>query len=128
MSAQIWIVSEVGWEFDDSRYYRPEFGNIIGTPKLAFTIPELAKKVCDEKNISRVRSLGGLSEYIDRDDLAYSFDDDEEFEDFCRESGLDSYDLSFSNGVESISDERILSMLSKAGIQFYEVVNVELLA
>jgi len=124
MSTKIWIVSEYGWEFDDSKYYKPEYYG--STPQLAFTIPELAQKICNEKNVQFVRNNRGFSGYIEPDDVAYNLECEIDF--FCEHYGLDPMDLSFKKDINEVSDAEILRIIAEIGISFYEVVSVELLA
>lgn len=129
MSTKIWIVSEYGWEFDDSKYYKPEYCG--STPQTAFTIKELAEKICEEKNIGFVRKNCGFSGYVEPDDIEYNADytdECESYEEFCEKYRLDSLNLSFCEEIEKISDETILKLMSILGVSFYEVVSVELLA
>lgn len=129
MSTKIWIVSEHGWEFDDSKYYKPEYCG--STPQTAFTIQELAEKICKERNISFVRKNCGFSGYVEPDDIEYNADysnECETYEEFCDKYKLDSFNLSFCEEIEKVSDETILKLMDILGVSFYEVVCVELLA
>jgi hypothetical protein len=119
--AKIWIITRTGWEYDDSRYYRPESSG--NTPVSAFTFPGLAKKFCDEKNLEEFRDLGsrGISEYVDYYDI------DDEMREFCKNHNLDE-SLEFTIPSEDISDECAIQIMEKFDLNFYEVVQVDLLA
>lgn len=126
MSAKIWVVSRIGWEYDDSRYYKPESEGSY--PVAALTLEELANEICKEKNASELRSLGsrGLSDYIDSYDYRVDFDD-EENKKFFNSHYLDE-ELEFIIPMSEISNETLLEVISYFGINFYEVIEVDLLA
>ena len=122
-SAKIWIVSRYGWEYDDSRYYRPE--SDASRPVAAFTFPELASQVCNEKNVAEMRCLGsGLNDYVDRWDMDLQ---SEESAKFLEDNFLDE-SFEFTKPVSEISDEILLRVMDFANISFFEVIEVDLLA
>lgn len=121
--AKIWIVSRYGWEYDDSRYYRPESDS--SRPVAAFTFPELASQVCNEKNVAEMRCLGsGLNDYVDRWDMDLQ---SEESTKFLEDNFLDE-SFEFTKPVSEISDEILLRVMDFANISFFEVIEVDLLA
>ena len=123
-TGRVWIITRYGWEYDDSRYYRPESDG--GHPVSAFTFPEIAKKICDEKNVAEIRSMGcrGLSEYVD----GYGYtSDSEEYAVFLESHFLDE-DLDFIKSPSEISEEILVEIMDYFHLNFYEVVEVELLA
>jgi hypothetical protein len=122
--AKIWIVSRLGWEYDDSRYYRPESDG--SQPVAAFTFPELAAQICDEKNVAEIRSFGtkGLSDYVDRWEMVV---ESEETIKFLEDNFLDE-NFEFTKPVSEISDEILLRVMDFANISFFEVIEVDLLA
>ncbi len=124
MSARVWVVSRYGWEYDDSRYYRPESDG--SRPVSAFTFPELADKFCDEKNLLEMRAMGisGLDDYVN----SYDYDQDEDlYKDFLRNHFLDE-NLVFLKSPSEIDDSILLEIMSYFHLHFYEVIEVELLA
>jgi hypothetical protein len=122
--AKIWIVSRLGWEYDDSCYYRPESDG--SQPVAAFTFPELARQICNEKNIAEVRSLGtsGFSDYVDRWDMDLQSEGSTKF---LEDNFLDE-NFEFIRPVSEISDEILLRVMDFANISFFEVIEVDLLA
>lgn len=44
----IYILSEIGWEYNDENYYRPESGG--GTPVKAYSTREKAQDECNKLN------------------------------------------------------------------------------
>ena len=123
-TAKVWVISRYGWEYDDSRYYRPESEGSY--PVSAFTIPELAKRICDEKNVAELRSMGisGLSDYIESYD--YNFKD-EDFKEFAESHFLDE-GLDFTKSPSEIEETILLEIMDYFHLNFYEVIEVELLA
>ena len=122
--AKVWIISRYGWEYDDSRYYRPESDG--GYPVSAFTFPELAMKFCDEKNIAEMRAMGttGLGDYVS------SWDHDKEDEDYKQflESHFLDQDLEYQKPPSEIDEKIIVEILNYFRLNFFEVIEVELLA
>jgi hypothetical protein len=122
--AKVWVISRYGWEYDDSRYYRPESDG--GYPVSAFTFPELAKKFCDEKNVAEMRAMGtsGLADYAP----SWSYNkDDEDHDAFLQSHFLDS-DLDYQKPPHEIDDQILVEIMNYFHLIFYEVVEVELLA
>lgn len=122
--AKIWIVSRYGWEYDDSRYYRPESDG--SQPVAAFTFPELANQVCNEKNAMEMRDLGasGFRDYVDRWDMDLESEESREF----LEQNFLNEDFEFTKPISEISDEVLLRVMDFANISFFEVIEVDLLA
>ena len=124
MSAKIWVVSRYGWEYDDSRYYKPEYEG--STPVAACTFIEMANTICKEKNLVEMRDLGssGLTDYVS----SYDFElDDEEFQEFLKNHYLDD-GLEFTISPREISDDILHEVMDRFSLYFYEVIEVELLA
>ena len=123
-NAKVWIINRYGWEYDDSRYYRPESDG--GYPVSAFTFPELAKKLCDEKNVAEMRAMGtsGLGDYVS----SWDYDrEDEEHKAFLESHFLDS-DLDYQKSPHEIDDQILVEIMNYFNLNFYEVIEVELLA
>jgi len=121
--AKIWIVSRLGWEYDDSSYYRPESDG--SQPVAAFTFPELARQVRNEKNVAEMRCLwSGLNDYVDRWGMDLQSEESAKFleDNFLNES------LEFTKPVSEISDEILLRVMDFVNISFFEVIEVDLLA
>lgn len=120
---KIWIVSRLGWEYDDSRYYRPESDG--SQPVAAFTFPELASQVCNERNVAEMRCLcSELNDYVDRWEMDLQ---SEESARFLEDNFLDE-NFEFTKPVSEISDEILLRVIDFANISFFEVIEVDLLA
>jgi hypothetical protein len=124
MSAKIWVVSRYGWEYDDSRYYRPESDGT--TPVAACTFAEMAHNICKERNIIELRDLGsdGLKDYISSYDIDFG---DDELREFLESHFLDD-NLEFTVSMREIPENILLEVMEKFSLNFYEVIEVELLA
>ena len=123
-NAKVWVISRYGWEYDDSRYYRPESDG--GYPVSAFTFPELAKKFCDEKNVAEMRAMGttGLGDYVS----SWHYDkEDKDHSQFLESHFLDQ-DLEYQKPPHEIDDQILVEIMSYFHLNFYEVIEVELLA
>ena len=123
-TAKVWVISRYGWEYDDSRYYRPESDG--GYPVSAFTFPELAKKLCNEKNLAEMRAMGtrGLGDYVS----SWDYDkEDEDHKEFLRSHFLDQ-DLDYQKSPSEIDDQILIEIMNYFHLNFYEVIEVELLA
>lgn len=57
----VYILSKIGWEYNDETYYRPESEG--GTPVFAFTTEEKAQKECDKRN-AHLKDNKGEDGYI----------------------------------------------------------------
>jgi len=123
-TAKVWVISRYGWEYDDSRYYRPESDG--GYPVSAFTFPELAKRICDEKNVTEMRAMGvsGLADYVS----SWDYDkEDEDHKQFLEAHFLDG-DLEYQKHPSEIDDQILVEIMNYFHINFFEVIEVELLA
>jgi hypothetical protein len=122
--AKVWIISRYGWEYDDSRYYRPESDG--SRPVSAFTFPELASRLCDEKNVAEMRAMGvsGLADYVS----SWDYDkEDEDHKQFLEAHFLDG-DLEYQKHPSEIDDQILVEIMNYFHINFFEVIEVELLA
>lgn len=63
MSKGIYVIVEVGWEYNDEYYHRPECGG--GTPKMFFTEEEkaLAQVTVNQMNSKKRQNLAGDSSW-----------------------------------------------------------------
>jgi len=126
-SAEVYIISKIGWEYNDETYYRPE--SEAGYPEMAFTIRELAIETCDEMN------LKAFGENLIGEDL-YSYNE------IISEDLLEQLSLDFniselggngdyhipSDNWEKLSKEDKFKLMREIGIDFFEVIKVSLVA
>jgi hypothetical protein len=50
---KLYVISEIGWEYDDNRYFTGEFGG--GHPKKAFKSRAKALEYCQQQNILKFK-------------------------------------------------------------------------
>lgn len=127
----LYVVCEIGWEYNDEEWYRPESEGVM--PKNAFTLKELAEECCDEMNVKYFREEAGgrwgglrISDWTSYDKWElgdYDIKTQELLDKFSidpsREFRLDDIEM---------SDADIESVLKALGIVWFEVVPVELIA
>lgn len=53
IKTNVFIIQEIGWEYTDEYYYRPESRG--GVPKIMYTDKAKAEKVCKELNQAKVK-------------------------------------------------------------------------
>lgn len=58
----VYIVSKIGWEYNDEVYYRPESEG--GTPVNAYSTQEKAQKACDKLNAPLVARANTEDYYL----------------------------------------------------------------
>lgn len=131
MSRSVWVINGIGWEYDDNNYYKSGGGR----PLQAYTDKEIALSFWRELEAGEIRSVGNtffrdfVSEYMltelsaiyDSDDLSATLKDLEVNHD-------GDGDFSFAKSVHSYSDEKLLNIAKIFGVQFYELIEVELVA
>ena len=67
---KVFVVMEIGWEYNDENYYRPESEG--GTPKVAYAKKADALNACAEMNTRKLdlpRSGDMVTGYRDEDDF-----------------------------------------------------------
>lgn len=57
----VYLVSRIGWEYNDENYFRGETGG--GTPVLGFTTREKAQAECDKRN-ANLKHNNGADGYV----------------------------------------------------------------
>jgi len=129
--AKISVISRVGWEYDDSNYYRPESGGLH--PESAVLLNDMAHELCKQMNLDEARKNGGkycLREYgqvpfPDPEDC--SEEELEEIEKFRKEHFLDD-NWQFERHLKEIPDEVLENAMREFGVLFFEVVEIDLIA
>ena len=62
--SKVYVISELGWEYDDNNYYRSDSGG--GSPIVAYRSWEKAEQACKQKNINFFKdylSSGEIKDY-----------------------------------------------------------------
>lgn len=126
MSRSIWVINRVGWEYDDSSYYRS--GD--GSPYQAYTDPEIALSFMKILGAQEIRSLGNnFFDFVDANNVLYGYSD-EDTKTKLNELGLNYSDseITFSKNIKEYSDEELNSILEFLEISFYTLSAVDLVA
>lgn len=145
MSNTIYIVSEIGWDYDDNYYYRT--GNGATHPVEAYLIEELAQEAAMQKEVDFISKLlvaGDSVVRLYKQDEELEYHDHKEWIEECERK----YNISFDEylnpyvigeGGKKSKNFRGLSpsdtprqfyvdYINHFEFEFYEVVKVELLA
>lgn len=140
MATMAYVVSEVGWEYNDETYYRPESGG--GHPKNVFLVKQEAETFCQEKNINELKNIflnkplyGSINEYAyDIDELLVN--DGEEINKIFKEKIGLSFDDFFNRYDHYSSDgekykilqekEQIRKKIEQLSPQDWEVIEQSL--
>jgi len=132
MSRSIWIINRIGWEYDDSTYYRSESGG--GQPYQAYTDLEIAKSFLAQLEAEEFRREGAnIFDYVSMDELRYQYGSANnylELTEAAKKVGLeyDGYDFGFLKEVSSYSDNEVHEIFNFLNIEFFTLVEVELIA
>ena len=121
----IYIVSAVGWEYDDQNYYRGEKSG--GIPKRAFASIEDANRECWEKNLAAMR-VWGITSLCD-----FGFEGiNEETRDFLQDKGVDFdqhgyFTIAGGDKILNLSDAELKQLfdLLPPYVCWYEITKVE---
>ncbi len=122
--ANVFIVMENSFEYDDERYHSPECGG--GKPLQAFTSEAKAEAFATKKNIEELRDLLAGKSYRGLGSMGY--DPDEVFTDPDKAAeilGVDVDDLMEFETSEKLSDEQLSQLNDVLNLVFYEVMEVE---
>lgn len=116
---KIYIVSEIGWEYNDEKLYRPNIGGVI--PKNAFLTKKAAQEVCDKKNLSFLKSIN-LADYL------YGLDElvDPNYYYIIDEMLGKNWEDVYSPDDLPLSDSQWMQLLPYITVKLYEVYDVEL--
>lgn len=124
---KIYIVCEIGFDYDDVNYYRNSDG---GMPRTAYSSLEKAVDACNKLNLKDFKRIllesSEIGEYTDE----YRLSPTQEFEDLCNKyfnmsvsEVLCERNLKFV--VEPASEEEWLQLFNCFNLDFYEVHTVE---
>lgn len=126
MSRSVWIVNRTGWDYDDNYYYKTEGL----TPYQAFTDLELAKSFMRDLEAREIRDCASrfFIDFARLEDFDNSIDST--IEEVCESLSLsyDGKDVTFSKPVENYSDDELINIAQAFFIDFFQIVEVELVA
>lgn len=132
MSRSIWIVNRIGWEYDDSTYYRSESGG--GQPYHAYTDFEIAKSFLGQLEGDSFRTEGAyIFDYVSVENIKYRYSDENDYAEMieaAKKVGLwyNGYEFKFIKEPYSYSDEEAKEILNFLEVEFFTLVEVELVA
>ena len=122
----IYIVAELGWEYDDNNYYQNSDSRFSGEGE-AFSFKKLAEVRMRDLNLERVKQII-KSPYEDL--LNFTDCDDQSIGEKTQKSlGIDIDNRCCDKVVMAkLSDEELSEMLGLLGVTFYEIVQMKLRA
>lgn len=144
MKAKMYIVTRVGWEYNDEYYYRSESG--AGDPVEAFTLEELAHESCKLKHVSLLKedlarsSSEYIANYISRGGYSTAEFDDEWIEKCGAEYNIEFVPSDYNDedlyprtvGEDDVnpstSDQFYIEFLERSNVVHFEVVEVDWVA
>jgi hypothetical protein len=110
MENKVYIVMEIGYEYNDEYMYRPESEG--GLPRKTFHEKELAEKYKLELEIEKFRN-----ENLDYFEFSREYLFDETFENINDGRG---------NINKDATNEHILTLLNNCDLNFYEIIETEI--
>ncbi|AVH85068.1 hypothetical protein RsoM2USA_140 [Ralstonia phage RsoM2USA] len=138
MTQTVFVVSEIGFEYDDEIYHRPYGCDDAGVPTIAFKNRQRAEQEAVKLTISKLKHEN-LGEY------GYSIDEvigdfkgftevlteaigPEKSEKLVDDLSDDMYSYSDKLGeiLNTLNQDQLTRLISSLQIEFYEVVEVEL--
>lgn len=125
MSRSIWVINKAGWEYDDSNYYR---SGGVG-PYQAYTDKEIAESFMRDLEVKELRDIGNrLDDFIRAD--YFRSDETSDIEELCNilDISYNGHDISFNKSIQKYSDDELLKIAYSFFLNFYELVEVELVA
>lgn len=130
MSRSVWVINEVGWEYDDSNYYRVDGVK----PFQAYTDFEIANAFLKEKKADTIRSLNDdIFGYIDEYSINEVINNKESLERIAKIGINISDDACYSKptfikNMNEYTDEELIEVAEIFSIEFYSLMEVELIA
>lgn len=127
IDANIYVVTEIGWEYNDEYFYRPESEG--GTPVNAFTVRALAEEFCKTKCCEWF--IDGLANYYENPAHFLNGISYKSVENTILEYEIDGleYDGMFrAEDPKRLKYDEIWELIKDLGLEQYEVVAVKLMA
>jgi hypothetical protein len=120
-----YVVSRVGWEYNDDNYYRSEDQG--GIPLKGYHTRGRAEAECLKMNVKEYKKLAGqLDRYSDyRHNLCEMVADGckEEFEKVCK--AYDIYSEMEIQCLDSLTDQQLSKVIPCLDVQLYQVDEIE---
>ena len=127
MSRNVWIINKIGWDYDDSHYFKSE--GLF--PYKAFTDSEIALSFLKELEAAEIRNYASsfFSDFAQIEEFEYT-QSETNFKSSCERLHLshDGHKFSFSKPIEAYSDDELLNIAKAFSVYFFQLVEVELMA
>lgn len=121
MNKTIFVVSKVGWEYNDEYYYRPQDESVL--PEFAFTDINKALEYYEKKNLEFYKDLP-LIEYGDGWQISEIFE--QPGIDYLNSLNEDWYDQIKEGATLDLTEKEWKQLTPHIKIKFYEINEVEL--
>ena len=132
----VWVVVPVGWEYDDNNYHVAGYD----IPNSCFTLREMAEQYAQDQNIKRFKEIAvddHFGGFTNIESVAYRrafknvkrpdrMDIEGALKEFCIEWGLTNDYRLPENIINSMSEEKILTLMEELEINFYSTSKVKI--
>lgn len=135
----VYIVTRIGWEYNDENYFRAEAGGTDLTDMKAYRSYTNAKKFCDDKNLEAFKKfasdIGNYENYHDTLDELVNPTLEQDFYATCKFLGIDPktsvehfWGEPDTEGThfKDLTDEQLKAIIPFLTFAFYEVDEVEI--
>lgn len=125
LDGKIYIVSEIGFEYDDNNYFLPESGGV--NPRKAFASRDKAEAYVDQQNFEKFKILWNECLFYDYQ-WTYKFDSNLKFEKLCEEFEIDQdiFESYKSEELPELSDKDLLRFFKFFQLKFFEMSEIEI--
>lgn len=115
-----YVIQQLGYEYNDETYYRPEDGG--GNPVVVIIDEATAKKRMMELEIKQWKTESIGHHCYSWDEIA---EDENEFEKALEAMGMDPEDDYDLNIPKDATDEQIKRLIKASTLRFYEIIEVD---
>lgn len=127
MSRSMWLVMNVGWDYDDNYYYRSD----NGSPNCLFTDRVIAENFLVEMELKQLKEDGFyiLSQVTSDSSMDISDSEAADLRKRLKELGIEVYQhrqTSFKKEVSEYSDDELIEIMKIFNFNYYELVEVEI--
>lgn len=136
---KVYIITRVGWEYNDESYFRADAGGTDITGFRAYRSYDNAKKFCDDKNLEAFKEfagdIGNYEDYHDTLDEMINPDLTSEFYNVCKSHNIDPktsvvhiWGLPDVEGphFKDLTDTQLRAIIPLLEITFYEISEAEI--
>jgi hypothetical protein len=125
LDGKVYIVSEIGFEYDDNHYYIPESGGM--NPRKAFASKEKAEAYIEQQNFERFKALWDGCYF--KDYQCNMFDDsNSKFKELCKEFEVDQglFESYGNEDLPELEDKDLLKFFKLFELKFFEMSEIEI--